>query len=157
MGTSERPAPRGLRRRGDRGQVSLMIIGFAFVLLVAIAVVVDATAAYVQRSGLSTLADGAALHGADVGATGRDVYEGGVPDERLSLSADVARAGVGAYLRAVGAHRRYPGLRHSVRIDLATQRVTVRLTAPLDLPLTVPGSPSVATVGATGSAVSTVG
>ncbi len=154
---SPRPrAPRATARRDEQGQVTLLIIGFAFVLLVGIAVVVDATAAYLQRSGLSSLADGAALHGADLGATGRDVYEGGVPEDRLALSADVARAGVGEYLRAVGAHRRYPGLSYSVAIDPAASRVTVRLTAPLDLPLSFPGSPARASVGATGSAVSLV-
>ena len=48
---------------------------------------------------------------------------------------------------------RYPGLSYRVRVDPATQSVEVSLSAPLDLPLTVPGSPERATVGATGSAV----
>ena len=38
-------------------------------------------------------------------------------------------------------------------MDAATSTVTVHVTAPLDLPLTVPGSPEAATIGATGSAV----
>jgi hypothetical protein len=82
-----------------------------------------------------------------------DVYEGGVPDERLELTAPQVRAAVDDYLRGTGAYGRYPGLSYRVRVDPATQRVEVSLSAPLDLPLTVPGSPEQATIGATGSAV----
>jgi hypothetical protein len=60
---------------------------------------------------------------------------------------------VGDYLRGTGAFGRYPGLTYRVRVDAATQRVEVSITAPLDLPLTIPGSPERATIGATGSAV----
>lgn len=143
------------RQRDELGQVTLLVIGFAFLLAVAVAVVVDASAAYLHRSGLDTLADGAALHGADLGATGQDVYTGGVPDGRLAVTAPAVRAAVADYLRAVGAHQRYPGLAFEVSVD-AEERVTVRLSAPLDLPLAFPGSPAGARVGATGSAISTV-
>ena len=144
------------RGRSERGQATVLIIGFATVLAMVIALVVDATAAYLQRQGLNTLADGAALHGADLGATGRDVYEGGVPDDRLELTAAQVRTAVGAYLRDTGAYSRFPGLDYTVRIDPADRSVVVELTAPLDLPLTVPGSPESATIGATGSAVVSV-
>ena len=131
--------------------MTLLIIGFAGILLMAIVAVIDASSAYLQRQGLDTLADGAALRGADLGATGEDVYQGGVPEETLALTADRARAAVGAYLRDAGAYARYPGLTYAVRVD--GDRVEVSLHAPLDLPLTVPGSPGRATVGADGSAV----
>lgn len=142
--------------RDERGQVTLLIVGFAVFLAMAVAVVVDATAAYLQRSGLSTLADGAALHGADLGATGADVYEGGVPEGRLEVTAAQASAAVRDYLTQVGAYRRYPGLRHTIAVDPSEDRVTVRLSAPLELPLTFPGSPDRPTVSASGSAVSGV-
>ena len=61
------------------------------------------------------------------------------------------RAAVGAYLVEAGAYRRYPGLRYQVL--LGDDRVSVRLQAPLDLPLTIPGSPERASIGAVGSAV----
>jgi uncharacterized membrane protein len=141
------------RRRGERGQATVLIVGFATFLAMTIAMVVDATAAYLQRQGLDTLADGAALHGADLGATGREVYEGGVPDGVLAVSAARVRVAVGDYLRSTGAFSRYPGLTYRVRVDPAAQSVHVSLSAPLDLPLTVPGSPETASVGATGSAV----
>jgi len=138
-------------RRDERGQVSVLIIGFAAVLLLAIAVVIDASAAYLHRQGLDTLADGAALRGADLGATGKDVYRGGVPDGELELTAVQAREAVHAYLRDVGAYRKYPGL--TAHVAVTTTTVEVRLTAPVDLPLTIPGSPEHPVVGATGAAV----
>ena len=140
-------------RRDESGQATVMIIGFAFVLLMAIAMVVDASAAYLQRQGLDTVADGAALRGADLGATGREVYTGGVPEGRLDLTAAAVRSTVHDYLVASGAYADYPGLSFDVAVDPGTSSVTVSIRAPLDLPLTLPGSPEVATVGATGSAV----
>ena len=144
--------PRREPMRDERGQATVLIIGLATFLAMTVALVVDATAAYLQRQGLDTLADGAALRGADLGATGRDVYEGGVPEGRLELTAAQVRQSVGDYLRGAGAYARFPGLSYRVRVDPATQSVEVSLSAPLDLPLTVPGSPETATIGATGSA-----
>ncbi len=140
--------------RGDeRGQTTLLIVGFMLVLAMAVATVVDVSAAYLQRQGLDTVADGAALRGADLGATGREVYGGGVPRGRLDLTADQVRDAVGAYLASTGAYAKFPGLSFDVDVDPATSSVVVHVTAPLDLPLTVPGSPGAATIGATGSAV----
>ena len=113
----------------------MLIVGLATVLAMTVALVVDASAAYLQRQGLDTLADGAALRGADLGATGVDVYAGGVPDERLELTAGRARAAVADYLRDVGAYASYPGLSFSVSVDPGANSVQVRITAPLDLPL----------------------
>jgi len=145
-----------MRDRDERGQVTVLIIGFAVVLAMAVAMVVDATAAYLQRQGLDTLADGAALRGADLGATGREAYEGGLDEERLRLTAARARPAVQAYLREVGAYAKYPGLRYDVRVDRQTRSVVVSLHAPLDLPLTVPGSPDHPSIGAEGSAVADI-
>lgn len=141
------------REHDEAGQATLMIVGFAFVLLMAVAMVVDASAAYLQRQGLDTVADGAALRGADLGATGREVYTGGVPPGRLDVTVAAVRGAVHDYLAGSGAYERYPGLAFDVAVDRDAHQVTVRITAPLDLPLTVPGSPGVATIGATGSAV----
>lgn len=140
-------------QRGERGQATLMIVGFAFVLAMAVALVVDASAAYLQRQGLDTVADGAALRGADLGATGREVYTGGVPRDRLDVTAAAVRGSVHDYLVTSGAYARYPGLSFTVDVDRATSTVSVHVEAPLDLPLTVPGSPGTATVGASGSAI----
>jgi hypothetical protein len=136
--------------RDEAGQATVMIVGFAAVLAMLVATVVDASAAYLQRQGLDTVADGAALRGADLAASGRETYAGGVPPERLQLTAAAARAAVGAYLLETGAYRKYPGLRYQV--SLGNGQVSVRLAAPLDLPLTMPGSPERASIGAVGSA-----
>lgn len=150
-------APREPRRPGEprdeQGQTTLLIVGFALVLAMAIATVVDVSAAYLQRQGLDTVADGAALRAADQGATGEEVYGGGVPPGRLALSAERIRGSVHDYLTVSGSYAKYPGLSFDLDIDAASSTVTVRLRAPLDLPLTVPGSPGVAQIGATGSAV----
>ena len=142
-----------MRSRDEAGQASVMIIGFAIVLAMAVAMVVDASAAYLQRQGLDTVADGAALRGADLGATGEETYRYGVPRDRLELTAAAVRASVHEYLLETGAWQRYPGLTYTVSVDADTSSVTVRLRAPLDLPLTVPGSPNRASIGAAGSAV----
>jgi hypothetical protein len=146
-------SPRGCaldsRRVDDqRGQVSLLVIGMVVTLLMAIAVVVDASAAFLQRQGLDTMADGAALHGSDFGATA--TYGTGIPDGYLTQQPAGVESVVRQYLADIGAHRAYPGLQVDVRAT--DERVTVTLSAPLDLPLTVPGSPDRAVVGATGHA-----
>lgn len=141
---------RSCSRAEERGQVSVLVVGLAAIVLLLIGVVVDASAAYVQRQGLDNLADGAALHGADLGASGEDVYTGGVTDDPLAITRGRARAAVADYLAAVGAHRRYPGLRYEVAV-VGADRVVVRLQAPVDLPLAIPGSPGSASVAATGS------
>lgn len=151
-----RPVDRngGRQARGDeRGQASVLVIGFVLILGLGIAVVVDATAAYVHRQSLSTLADGAALRGADLGATGEEVYQAGVGEEPLELTTSAARSAVARYLQSTGAYRSYPGLSYSVSVDRAAGRVTVRLSAPVDLPFSMPGSAEHPRVGATGSAI----
>ena len=145
----------GRHERDERGQATILIVGFAVMLAMAVAVVVDATQAYLQRQGLSSLADGAALHGADLGATGREVYEGGLTQTRLELTTSQAREAVAAYLHDTGAYRDFPGLTYVVRIDPQQRRVVVTLRAPLDLPLTMPGSPDHPSIRAEGAAAVT--
>jgi hypothetical protein len=140
------------RRDEESGQVTIMIIGFAVILLMAIGVTVDASAAYLARQSLATLADGAALAGADQ-LQGATVYDGGL-GERVPIDVNTARASVAEHLRATGAYADHPGLAASV--DVAGDRVIVRLTAPLDLPIRVEGI-TATTVGASGSATVVLG
>jgi len=136
--------------RSERGSTAPLIVGFLLVLLLVIAFVIDATAAYLRHSGLAVLADGAALRAADAGSTGAELYEQGVTAAALKVDATRARQAVADYLRDVGAFGRYPGLAVAVTVD--DNRVAVRLTSRLDLPLTVPGAPSTPPVSATSSA-----
>ncbi len=131
--------------RDERGQTTLLIIGFAVVVMLLVAVVVDASAAYLRRTGLDSLADGAALAAAD-GVQGRQVYEGGL-GKRADIDPVVARRYVAEYLRDTGAARRYPGLRYDV--EAGADRVVVHVAAPLALPITPPGWERRPTVSAT--------
>lgn len=142
------------RVRDERGQTTMLVIAFATLIAVAIALVVDASAAFMQRQGLNSLADGAALYGADQGAVG--VYTGGLPETNLDQRRAQAHAAVGEYLAQTGAHAKYPGIGYAVALDPARDTITVSLHAPLDLPLTVPGAPTATTVGAEGTAAVTI-
>jgi hypothetical protein len=143
------PAREG--RREERGSSIPLIIGFALVLALVVAFVIDASAAYLRRQELDGLADGAALRGADLGAAGTWVYADGLGSADLAVAADEAGRAVTDYLTATGAYDRYPGLQ--VAVTVVDHRVQVHLSAPLHLPLRVPGSPSRPSVGAEGSAV----
>lgn len=121
--------------RDQAGQTSVLIIGFAVVVVMMVVVVVDASAAYLRRQGLDSLADGAVLAAAD-GVQGEQVYRGGLGD-RARIDPDAARGYVADYLAAVDAGRRYPGLSYAV--SAGSESVVVRISAPLDLPLTLPG------------------
>lgn len=123
------------RRRGEQGQTAVLIVGLLVVVTMLVAVVVDASAAYLRRQALSSLADGAALAAAD-GVQGRMVYEGGL-GERALIDPVVAREYVATYLLEIDAARTYPGLQFAV--DATADRVVVRISAPLDLPISPPG------------------
>jgi len=135
-----------------------MIIGFAIVLVLLVGVVTDVSAAYLRRQSLDTLADGAALRGADLAASGVEVYAGGLADHgRLRLTAEAARGAVERYLREVGAYGRYPGLRlRSVRVDAGRRTVEVELGVRVHLPFAIPGVSSRPFVTSMGSASVTV-
>ncbi|MDQ6526637.1 pilus assembly protein TadG-related protein [Nocardioides sp. LHD-245] len=135
----------------ERGSSAPLVIAFTALVLLLVAVVVDASAAYLARQRLDALADGAALQGADVGAQGADVYDGGLATGGLAISRAEAEAAVRAYLRDSRAAIDHPGIRATVRVD--GDRLVVELTAPVDLPLRLPGAPDEPLVRAVGSAV----
>jgi hypothetical protein len=136
-------------RRGEPGQTALLIVGLAVVAALLVGVVVDASAAYLRRQGLDSLADGAALAAAD-GIQGEQVYRAGL-GEHAQIDPVVARGYVLDYLRATDAARRYPGLGYAV--DTTVDRVVVRVQAPLTLPIRPPGWEHRPVVGAVASAV----
>jgi Flp pilus assembly protein TadG len=127
-----------------------MIAGFAAVLVLLVAVVVDASAAFLRRQQLDALADAAALAATD-GVQGEAVYTRGL-GRRAEIDPVAARRFVAAYLGASGARGRFPGLVYRVRTTADT--VVVRLSAPVRLPLHVGGVGDRTTV--TGTAASVV-
>lgn len=143
-----------MRRRDERGSTIPLIVGLATVLLMGIALVINASAAYLQRQSLDTLADGAALRGADLGAAG--VYGEGLDVDRLLQEQGAVEKVVVAYLQSVGADKTYPGLEADARVNFADRSVTVTLSAPVDLPMHIPGSPVKPVVGASSTAAVTI-
>jgi hypothetical protein len=138
------------RHRSERGSITPLIIGFVLVIATLVAVVIDASAAYLRRQGLNSLSDAAAL-AATEGLQGEQVYTAGLR-EHAAIDAASAEAHVAAYLRTTGALAQYPGLRYDVFARGTT--VVVRMSTPLELPLHVPGIGLTTTVS--GSAASVV-
>ena len=121
--------------RDERGSVTPLVIGFTVVLALLVAVVVDASAAFLQRQRLDSVADAAALAATD-GIQGEAVYTQGL-GTRAEIDPRAAEAYVTAYVANTRAAARFPGLAYSV--DARSNTVVVRFTAPLRLPLRVPG------------------
>lgn len=139
-----------MRRRTDDGSVTPLIIGFALVVAMLVGVVVDASSAYLRRQGLNSAADAAALAATD-GVQGEAVYTQGL-GKRAQIDPGTARRFVEEYVASSGIRRRFPGLAYSVETTANT--VVVKLVAPLDLPLRVPGVGT--DVPVTGTAASVV-
>lgn len=134
----------------ERGSVTPLIIGFALILATLVAVVVDASAAYLRRQGLDSLADAAALSATD-GLQGDQVYTHGL-GKRAVIDPRSAERYVQDYLARSGARAKYPGLR--VRVTTRGNVVIVKVAAPLRLPLHVPGvGPSAVVTGDAASEV----
>ncbi|HRQ00206.1 MAG TPA: pilus assembly protein TadG-related protein [Terrimesophilobacter sp.] len=89
-------------RDDDTGSTLVLTIFYSFLALVLIFVVVAATSLYLERKRLFTLADGAALVGAEAFELADVTVEDGVPSVILE-SEDVA-ADVAAYLARVPNH-----------------------------------------------------
>jgi Flp pilus assembly protein TadG len=115
--------------------VTPLIIGFAVVVAMMVGAVVDASAAYLRRQGLNSAADAAALAATD-GIQGEEVYTHGL-GKRAQIDPEAARRYVEDYVTSSGIRRRFPGLDYSVQTT--TNTVVVRIVAPMDLPLHVPG------------------
>ena len=111
----------------EGGQITLLVIGFAVILLALVAVVVDASQTVLLRRSLSSLADGAALTAAQSLAEGA-LYSGQAA-ETLPLDPAGARSAVSAYLSQAGADVVL------VEVTVADDTVSVALAARADLPL----------------------
>ena len=140
-------------RRDERGTVAVLVIGFFVVALLLVAVVVDASAAYLRRQGLAGLADAAALAAAD-GVQADRAYSGRL-DEMESVDVSSARRHAMAYLDAVGAAMSYRGL--AVEVGTSRGAVTVRLSTPLELPIAPPGWEEAPVITARAAAVVRLG
>lgn len=123
----------------ERGTVTVMTVGFLLLLGLLTVVVVDSSAAFLERQRLNNLADGAALAAAD----GLD-EAGFYTDQRIVLDQDEARRMVSDYLAGEQVK--------AVDVSAHGDTVSVHLERGLDLPLTPPGWTSSATIVADANA-----
>jgi hypothetical protein len=115
-----------MKARGERGSITVMSIGFLLLLGTLTVVVVNASAAFLQRQELNNLADGAALAAAD-GLDAAAYYE----RREVILSESDVRALVEQHI--AGSEARL------TLLEVDGARVRVRLARPMDLPLVPPG------------------
>jgi len=120
----------------DRGNVTVLTIGFLVVLGLLVVVVVNASAAFLQRRELMNLADRVALHAAD-GLDRDAVYDTGLEDDAALDEGDAHDLVAGIAPRDV-----------TVRLRTSGDRVDVHLTRRIALPLVPPGFPNHATIRA---------
>ncbi|MBC9226319.1 hypothetical protein GL325_08300 [Aeromicrobium sp. 636] len=126
-------------RRRERGNVTVLTVGFLAVLGLLVVVVVNASAAFLERRELMNLADRVALHAAD-GLDRDAVYTGGIDEAAVLDAADAQSLIRGIVPSDV-----------DVRLSTAGDRVEVRLTRRVPLPLVPPGVPDTATIRADAS------
>lgn len=136
-----------MKQREDKGQVTLLILGFATITLILLAVVTDASKAYLVRRDLSQIADGAALAGTR-GVSG--TIRTGDTTNNIDLSQQAAETEVARYLSAVD-NGGYSDLTATVAVT--GPELTVHLQATVDLPLGIPGADSTVTVRSDGASV----
>jgi Flp pilus assembly protein TadG len=120
-------------RSDDRGTATLLILGFATVLLGLIVVVVDVSAVLLSRRALVALADTAALAAAqelDEAA----YYEGDAADA-VPIDADAAERAVRVHTEAARRPDRPPPIVDDVRVADDGVTVTVSMRQRVRLPL----------------------
>ncbi|TDD58992.1 hypothetical protein E1263_16965 [Kribbella antibiotica] len=128
--------------------MTVLIIGFTFVILLMIVVVTDISKVFLVRRDLDSTADGAVLAAANGLAA---IYAQPAADGNAELDPDQARRLTAEYLDQVAASNRFDGLDWSA--DVTGTTVTVQLTSTVELPFQPPGFPGTADIGTEASAV----
>jgi Flp pilus assembly protein TadG len=122
-----------VRRRpdGEQGSVLLLVLGFAGILVLLVAVVADVSAVILAKRNVASAADGAAVSAAQ--ALDLEALRAQGLGEQIPLSVDDARARVAAYEAQVRGQQ--PGLTLAVRVEGRTAVVTGVRTVRLPFPL----------------------
>lgn len=120
--------------RDDRGSVLLLVLGFAGLLIVLVAVVADASAVILAKRNVASAADGAAVSAAQ--ALDLDALRSEGLGAQIPLSTEDARARVASY--AAQARGQQPGLVLAVTVEGRTAVVTGTRT--VRLPFRLPGT-----------------
>jgi uncharacterized membrane protein len=114
------------QRHSESGTVTVMSIGFLILLGLLTVVVVNASAAFLQRQELNNLADGAALSATD-GLDDAEFYQW----RHVVLSEKAARVRVTDVLAGSGARL--------AMLEVVGDHVSLRLERSMELPLVPPG------------------
>jgi hypothetical protein len=136
------------RRADERGQMTVLIIGFMAIVLLMIVVVTDISKVFLVRRDLDATADGAVLAAANGLAA---VYAQPAADGNAELDPDQARRLTAEYLNQVAASNRFDDLDWSA--DVTGTTVIVRLTSTVDLPFEPPGWQGSTTIASEASAI----
>lgn len=129
-------------RRGDDGQLLLLVLGCTLIVALLLTVVVDASRVFLAQRALSAAADAAALAGADAVDEAAfydhsgDVTRGGVGGGRELVPLDdaAARQAVDGYVTAAGLPSRFDDLVVSTALGRGGTSVTVTCSARVRLP-----------------------
>lgn len=122
----------------ESGQITVMTIGFFVFLGLLAVVVINASAAFLERQELSNLADGAALAAAD-GLSRDDFYRNGV-DSEVELDPEEVRQLVASYVAASGETVR------AVSVSATGDEVRVRMERTVSVAIAPPGWTSQTTI-----------
>ncbi len=124
----------GIRRVGEEGQTTVLVVGLTVVCLLLATVILAVTTVNLEARKLLSAADGAAMAAADSFTIA--IEEGGDAGHAPVLAdADAAEA-VAGYLAAAGSHERFDGLVvESVSVGDGGQTVDVVLTATAHPPI----------------------
>lgn len=126
-----------MRPRVSDDSGSVMLIGIALIAIctLALAVVVDVSALFIQRRNLAALADAAALAGAQ--AIDLDAYYAHGASETTTLDPAIVARVVRSQVIAVSANDGMLGMRLE-QVDSDRESVTVRLSAAVTVPFLGP-------------------
>lgn len=122
----------------ERGQITVVTIGFFLFLGLLAVVVVNSSAAFLERRELDNLADGAAIAAAD-GLSEEIFYRQGA-DERVQIDPQQARRLAAAYVAASGQRARL------VQVSADGDQVHVRVERTIALAISPPGWTSRTTI-----------
>ena len=126
--------PGDVHEQGERGQISLLILGFTVIALMLIMGAVDVTAVQLARSRLLDAADSAALDASDALESG-SAYGGGLRPA-VEITGDSVRQSASAYLAV---QPRPHGISSWVLVDGTGspdgQTAVIRLRGTADIPI----------------------
>ena len=123
------------RLRSDEGQITLLIIGFVMIVVLAVGVVANASKAFVYRRSLASWADGAAIAAAQ--SVAEDVLYSGSAVAELPISGVDARRAVDDYVARHELGQRFDDLRVTASVDPEASTVTVEFA--IRVPLVLSG------------------